>query len=215
MCKIFSGTTSVTTEAIPKLTRSEQKKQDVLRAAIQEFRMFGFAGASMDRIAELAGASKRTVYNHFVSKEQLFELATTELWRTSKSAASVAFDPSKSAEQQLLTICRQCLAVYEQEDFIELARVVMAEYIRSSEKAQAAMQRMASQEGGLELWLAQAQQHGVLTIPDIQLAATQFWGMFKAFVFWPRVFNLSSKAKVDEAVILSSIRMFISFYNTK
>ena len=114
------------TDTTPKLTRSEQKKQDVLHAAIQEFRMFGFAGASMDRIAELAGASKRTVYNHFVSKEQLFDLATTELWRSSKSAASVAFDPSQSAEQQLLTICRQCLAVYEQEDFIELARVVMA-----------------------------------------------------------------------------------------
>ncbi len=198
-----------------RLTRSEQKKQDVLRAAIQEFRLFGFAGASMDRIAELAGASKRTVYNHFVSKEQLFELATTELWRSSKSAASVAFDPEKSAEQQLLTICRQCLAVYEQEDFIELARVVMAEYIRSSEKAQAAMQRMATQEGGLENWLAQAQQQGVLTIPDIQIAVTQFWGMFKAFVFWPRVFNFSTRSEVDEAALLSSIRMFVDFYSTK
>jgi TetR/AcrR family transcriptional regulator of autoinduction and epiphytic fitness len=213
MCEIFSGVFNVKAEAQPRLTRSEQKKQDVLRAAIQEFRLFGFAGASMDRIAEQAGASKRTVYNHFVSKEQLFELATTELWRSSKSAACVDFDPSLSAEQQLLTICRQCLTVYEQEDFIELARVVMAEYIRSSDKAQAAMQRMASQEGGLELWLAQAQQHGVLTIPDIQLAATQFWGMFKAFVFWPRVFNMTTETKVDEAVLLSSIRMFIGFYS--
>jgi TetR/AcrR family transcriptional regulator of autoinduction and epiphytic fitness len=205
----------VKAEVKPKLTRSEQKKQDVLQAAIQEFRLFGFAGASMDRIAEQAGASKRTVYNHFASKEQLFELATTELWRSSKSAASVAFDPSLSAEQQLLTICRQCLAVYEQEDFIELARVVMAEYIRSPEKAQAAMQRMESQEGGLELWLAQAQQHNVMTIPDIKLAATQFWGMFKAFAFWPRVFNLSTETKVDEAVILSSIQIFVNFYGKK
>ena len=49
MRKIFSGTSSVKTEA--KLTRSEQKKQDVLRAAIQEFRMFGFAGASMDTVS--------------------------------------------------------------------------------------------------------------------------------------------------------------------
>lgn len=202
-------------EVKPKLTRSEQKKQDVLQAAIQEFRLFGFAGASMDRIAEQAGVSKRTVYNHFASKEQLFELATTELWRSSKSAASIAFDASLSAEQQLLTICRQCLAVYEQEDFIELARVVMAEYIRSPEKAQAAMQRMESQEGGLELWLAQAQQHNVMAIPDIKLAATQFWGMFKAFAFWPRVFNLSTDTKVDEAVILSSIQIFVNFYGKK
>jgi TetR/AcrR family transcriptional regulator of autoinduction and epiphytic fitness len=205
----------VKAEVKPKLTRSEQKKQDVLQAAIQEFRLFGFAGASMDRIAEQAGVSKRTVYNHFASKEQLFELATTELWRSSKSAASIAFDASLPAEQQLLTICRQCLAVYEQEDFIELARVVMAEYIRSPEKAQAAMQRMESQEGGLELWLAQAQQHNVMAIPDIKLAATQFWGMFKAFAFWPRVFNLSTDTKVDEAVILSSIQIFVNFYGKK
>jgi TetR/AcrR family transcriptional regulator of autoinduction and epiphytic fitness len=91
----------------------------------------------------------------------------------------------------------------------------MAEYIRSPEKAQAAMQRMESQEGGLELWLAQAQQHNVMAIPDIKLAATQFWGMFKAFAFWPRVFNLSTDTKVDEAVILSSIQIFVNFYGKK
>lgn len=203
------------TQIKPKLSRSEQKKLDVLRAAIHEFRIFGFAGASMDRIAELAGASKRTVYNHFASKEQLFDLATTELWRTSKSAANVDFDPTQQPELQLLKICQQCLAVYQQQDFIELARVVMAEYIRSPEKAQAAMLRMASQEGGLELWLAQAEQHGVLSIPDMQVATTQFWGMFKAFVFWPRVFSLSTETPIDEKVLLSSIRMFVSFYSAK
>jgi TetR/AcrR family transcriptional regulator of autoinduction and epiphytic fitness len=210
----FSGADAVTTEKKPKLSRTEQKRRDVLAAAIQEFRLFGFAGASMDRIAETAGASKRTVYNHFASKELLFELATEELWRSSKSAAHLAFDPAQEPEQQLLTICRQCLAVYAQDDFIELARVVMAEYIRSPEKAQAAMQRMASQEGGLEVWLAQAAQHGVLAIPDLQLAATQFWGLFKAFAFWPRVLNMSQDHKVDEGSLISSIRMFVGYYKT-
>ena len=198
-----------------KLNRSEQKKLDVLQAAIEEFRLQGFAGASMDRIAELAGVSKRTVYNHYASKDQLFELATVELWRNTIAAATVAFDPTQTAEAQLMTICQRCLAVYAQQNFIDLARVVMAEYIRSEEKAAAAMQQMANQEGGLELWLAKAVQQGVLQINDIPTAASQFWGMFKAFAFWPKVFHMTQNEQVDETALLSSIQMFVAYYSIK
>lgn len=54
------------------LSRSEQKQFDIIEAARNVFLEKGFDGASMDLIAETANVSKRTVYNHYASKEALF-----------------------------------------------------------------------------------------------------------------------------------------------
>jgi len=45
----------------------------ILSAAERLFLVHGFDGASMDDIAFDAGVSKRTVYNRYVSKEELFD----------------------------------------------------------------------------------------------------------------------------------------------
>lgn len=45
----------------------------LIEAARQEFCRDGFRGASVDRIAAAAGVAKQTLYNHFPSKEALFE----------------------------------------------------------------------------------------------------------------------------------------------
>ncbi|WP_390888393.1 TetR/AcrR family transcriptional regulator, partial [Leclercia adecarboxylata] len=49
---------------------TDRKRAAILEAAVAEFRAFGFAGTSMDRIAATAEVSKRTVYNHFASKDE-------------------------------------------------------------------------------------------------------------------------------------------------
>lgn len=48
------------------------KHESILEAAIGEFSAKGFELASMERISEVAGVSKVTVYNHFSTKEKLF-----------------------------------------------------------------------------------------------------------------------------------------------
>jgi TetR/AcrR family transcriptional repressor of mexJK operon len=45
----------------------------LVEAARAEFMKDGFRGASVDRIAAAAGVAKQTLYNHFPSKEALFE----------------------------------------------------------------------------------------------------------------------------------------------
>jgi TetR/AcrR family transcriptional regulator of autoinduction and epiphytic fitness len=196
-------------------SRSAQKRQAVLDAAVAEFQRCGFSGASMDAIAELAQVSKRTVYNHFASKEILFEQATVLLWSRSKSAATVPFDAKRPLADQLAQIARQSWAYYQQDDFIELARVVMAEYIRQPERAAAAMTQLEQQEGGLESWLKAATAAGLLHIPDLKLAASQFWGLFKTFSFWPKVFQLGSYDAQQLQIIDSNVAMFLALYQVR
>ncbi len=193
-------------------SRSELKRQAVLNAAIAEFQRCGFDGASMDAIAELAQVSKRTVYNHFTSKDILFEQATLALWSRSKAAATLAFDAGQPLAEQLAQIARQSWAYHQQDDFIELSRVVMTEYIRHPERAVAAMTQLEQQEGGLESWLKAATTAGLLQIPDLKLAATQFWGLFKAFSFWPKVFHLGNYDAQQQQIIDSNVAMFLALY---
>ncbi len=48
------------------------KHERISEAAFEEFSKCGFELASMEKIAEVAGVSKVTVYNHFATKDQLF-----------------------------------------------------------------------------------------------------------------------------------------------
>ena len=52
--------------------RGEGNRQAILNAGKDVFLEQGYEGASMDRIAERAGVTKRTVYAHFASKHALF-----------------------------------------------------------------------------------------------------------------------------------------------
>jgi AcrR family transcriptional regulator len=48
-----------------------EKRQDLIDTAIELFAEHGFHATGIDRIAEVAGVSKKTLYHHFRSKEEL------------------------------------------------------------------------------------------------------------------------------------------------
>lgn len=52
--------------------RTERIRQEVLRAAREQFLVQGFHGTSLDRIAAAAGYTKGVVYSRFESKADLF-----------------------------------------------------------------------------------------------------------------------------------------------
>ena len=67
-------------------------KKRILAAARDEFAAYGFAGARVDRIAETAGANKRSIYVHFGPKETLFEIVVEN--SLNELEAQVPFDAS-------------------------------------------------------------------------------------------------------------------------
>jgi TetR/AcrR family transcriptional regulator, mexJK operon transcriptional repressor len=69
---------AITAEQQPRSGRgrplggSERKRAAIEQAAMDLFVRDGFARTSVDAIAEQAGVSKRTIYNHYGDKENLF-----------------------------------------------------------------------------------------------------------------------------------------------
>ncbi|ACA85857.1 TetR/AcrR family transcriptional regulator [Shewanella woodyi] len=62
----------MTSTPTANLSRSEQKRVQILEAAIDLFCGQGFPNTSMDEVAKKAGVSKQTVYSHFGCKDDLF-----------------------------------------------------------------------------------------------------------------------------------------------
>jgi AcrR family transcriptional regulator len=61
--------------------RKEAKKEAIRRAALELFKTFGFKKVSINEVAQRAGVSQVTVYNHFGSKEEL--VRDVMMWFTS------------------------------------------------------------------------------------------------------------------------------------
>src|SRR5215469_16417373 len=58
-------------EAVPKARRSGSREA-IVAAAERLFLERGFGSVSMDELAEAAGLARRTLYNQFSSKEEIF-----------------------------------------------------------------------------------------------------------------------------------------------
>lgn len=72
----YGDTTSPRLPA-PSLRRRPRRKpaesrEQILRAATQEFVRYGFAGARINRIVKKAGSNPRMIYHYFGSKSQLY-----------------------------------------------------------------------------------------------------------------------------------------------
>ena len=89
-----------------RVTHDDRTKR-IIAAARTIFLKHGFDGASMDEVALNAGVSKRTVYNRFVSKEELFD-------EVARDACSQAFSfsvgtPEDAPIREYLTDLARCI----------------------------------------------------------------------------------------------------------
>jgi len=193
---------------------TDRKRAAVIAAAIEEFLAAGFDATSMDRIAARAGVSKRTVYNHFPSKEVLFAAILRQLWDSSDAGEAPAYSGSQPLRAQLLKLLLKKLSLLNDEAFLSLARVAIAAGIHSPERARDMVARMGEREEDLTVWIRAATADGRLKTSDPVFASLQLQGLVKAFAFWPQVtmgqrpLNKAEQKQVAE----SAADMFLARY---
>lgn len=166
---------------------TDRKRAAIVQAAVAEFRASGFEATSMDKVAATAEVSKRTLYNHFASKEALFAEILMQLWDRSTATLNLSYRPEAPLHQQLSALLLQKVAMVSSEDFIDLARVAIASTIHSPERAQDMLTRLAEKENALLTWVRAAQQDGRLKPADALLVVQQLESLVKGSAFWPQV----------------------------
>jgi TetR/AcrR family transcriptional regulator of autoinduction and epiphytic fitness len=193
---------------------TDRKREAIIQAAIAEFRANGFEVTSMDKIAATAGVSKRTVYNHFPSKEELFAEILNQLWARISAEQSVVYNRDQPLRDQLRQMLHAKVQLMADENFLTLARVAIAATIHSPERAQNMVERMGEREEGLTVWIRAAQADGRLKAVDPEFAAHQVQGLLKTFGFWPQMSmgRAALDVEMQNTVAESALEMFLACY---
>ena len=118
-----------------QLTRSEQKRVQILEAAIELFCAQGFPHTSMDEVAKRAGVSKQTVYAHFGCKDELFVAAIESKCVVRQVAEELLADAARP-EQALAVFAEYFGELIVSEDAITVYRACVSQVDTHPEPAQ-------------------------------------------------------------------------------
>ena len=190
--------------------RQRRKQGEILAGAVEVFRLEGFESASMDRIAEVSGVSKRTIYNHFGSKDALFQAVIERLLETVMARKQIEWNADATLESQLLSFAKAKTSIVDDPQWLALVKVVLGIAIQQPERAQQTMAKAGDGEAALVTWLARAHDAGRLRVPNPELSSKLFWGMVAGTLFWPQIFEEPQSAEFREQMIAEVIATFLT-----
>ncbi|WP_051292056.1 TetR/AcrR family transcriptional regulator [Acetobacter nitrogenifigens] len=114
----------------PLTMQEDERRERILDAACAVLRGHGYVGASMDKVANACGMSKRTLYHVFPSKHELIH----EVIATRFFFVQAPLDPNTGTAKERLTALLVCLASHLlRPDRVSLARAIIADAQESEE----------------------------------------------------------------------------------
>jgi AcrR family transcriptional regulator len=164
--------------ATERLSREEKKamtRQKLLDAAATVFARKGFAGASLDDVADEAGLTKGAVYSNFTSKDDLIEALLEERLDVPQLGIADTVDATAPPAEQAQQAGSLMMSMAERNRDIYLLAIEFNTYLarnparRRSGKHRQAVQQMA------DLMALHAKQQGrELPLPAYDLATALF-----------------------------------------
>jgi TetR/AcrR family transcriptional repressor of mexJK operon len=197
------------------VTLSPEKRAQILVGATAVFAADGYEGASMARIASVAGVSKGTLYNYFDSKAALFTAYVGEkcdqFLAQTFDIANLDGDPAEVLRGIGTRMVRMMLS----DAGLAIYRVVIAEAAKFPELARGFFEAGPARAiGFMADWLAEETRKGRLAVPDPAFAAEQFFNLCQTHLVIRRKLEMlpdPPDSDID-AVIQASITMFLRSY---
>lgn len=196
----------------PKKRNTSTKHETILNGATEVFAEMGYDHASMDRIADIAGVSKRTIYNHFANKENLFQEVLAKLLNEQHILKRICYDCAASLEDQLTGFANAELYLINSPARLGLSRVLTSVFIRNIEYAAMTRAKFAPPHEPLIQWLIAAHEDNKLHIDNPALAARVFYAMIEGALTWPALFQQGIDTEAVKPLMDELILTFITRY---
>src|SRR5271167_1319308 len=114
------------TGVIPKVPRGGSREA-IVEAAERLFLQRGFGSVSMDELAEAAGVARRTLYNQFSSKEEIFREMLLRVSGQLEDAFPSGVETQGDVEDVLRLVARMILELHKNPDYLGFLRMVVAD----------------------------------------------------------------------------------------
>ena len=156
-------------------TTPDAKTAAIVDAAQRIFLAKGFDGASMDAIALAANVSKRTVYNRFRSKEELFGATIEETCRRVLPVNLAEAEVTQNPREFIETLARSFLKGILEPEAISLRRIATFEAGRKPELGQSYLEHglYFMIDAGSEILSRIAARGDIVRTPNPRLAICQ------------------------------------------
>lgn len=194
---------------------SPEKQAQILAGAASVFAADGYEGASMARIAAVAGVSKGTLYNYFDSKAALF---TAHVGHACDHYLAHIFDSADhdgDPAEVLLGIGKRMVQMMLSGVGLAIYRVVIAEAAKFPALARGFFEAGPARAiGFMADWLAEETRRGQLSVPDPAFAAEQFFNLCQTRLVLRRKLEMlpdPPEQDIDE-IVLAAIAMFLCTY---
>ena len=193
--------------AEPRLPSEPERREALLSAAEHVFLAKGYVSTTMADIAQAAGMSKKTIYQVFDSKKELFDALMMDRLTVLKMPAEDADrPPALVLRAVLLDISRFVLAPKQ----IALTRLILAEIASTPEVGDVMKTRCVQVETMMQNWLALQIARGVFDIPDIPSAAAMLFGIAFGDFHWHLLLQLGEAP--SEAALVARIERSVAVF---
>lgn len=203
----------------PTGQRAERKRRAIIVAAREIFVQQGY-DAGMDTIADAAGVSKVTIYNHFGSKEQLFTEVISEAFEQAVGdapgqalAGLTGLTGSGDLREALTAVARGWVAGITRPEVTDLRLLVIGVARRFPELARKWLERSPQRFApAIAAVLRDLSRRGDLDVPDPDLAVIQFY----ALTVYPHIirsmFGIRLDQRATDDLLTSGVDMFLTYY---
>ena len=185
------------------MSKNKERDKSKKRAAITKgaesvFITMGYKDASMDKIAEEANISKKTLYNHFGSKENLFEYIVDGLLEQRQYLETVKYNPNISLEQQLLAFAESEISLIDSPEKLRLSRFLTITFLNDLDFQRRIVSKYPPMYGHLIAWLKAAQNDNRINTNDPILSARMFYSLITGAITWPVLFTSGFKRRENK-----------------
>jgi AcrR family transcriptional regulator len=199
-------------------TKTESKRQAILKAAAEVFREVGFERASMSEIRARIGGSKATLYNYFPSKEKLFfevmyQAKELELGEITAALNSDADD----LKQELLHFGQKLVPALYSPDAIAIRRLAIAELGHSNIGKVVFEGSTAQIEKKVAEFLNKAMKRGLLRSTDPKTAAVHLLSLLESELLQRVLLGVMDSVKPEtvKSAVRRAVEVFLSGYQRR
>jgi TetR/AcrR family transcriptional repressor of mexJK operon len=170
---------STASQTSSRSLRAADTRRRILQSATRIFLEEGYSQSSLERVAESAGVTKPTIYNHFRSKQGLFDAVIEHNTRQRLEELSRVLQFTGDLRQDLIRIGDFFLSRVLSPRAQRWDRLAAAESMTNPHLGVAFYQAGPAQVvKRMADYLSEGQQQGLLDFPNAVRAAEQLIGMF-------------------------------------